>query len=89
MTEYGFPLTRIFLYNDRIFDFVLIRENTDQTKPDFDIRVSLLWRHTVGKNQRTVSVGLPRIKFLRRSNLVHYPHQPQINLMKEHKFMYL
>ena len=32
MPEYRFSLTRFFLYKDRIYDFVLIRENTDQRK---------------------------------------------------------
>ena len=35
MREYGFSLTRIFLYKDTIYDFVLIRENTGQWKPVF------------------------------------------------------
>ena len=32
MSEYGFSLTRIFPYKDRIEDFVLIRENAGQKK---------------------------------------------------------
>ena len=35
MQEYGFPLTRILPYKDRIYDSVLIRENTGQWKPVF------------------------------------------------------
>ena len=35
MPEYGFSLTRIFLYKDRIYNFVLIREDTGQRKPVF------------------------------------------------------
>ena len=31
--EYEFSLTRILPYNDKIYDSVLIRENTDQWKP--------------------------------------------------------
>ena len=33
MSEYGFFLTRMFPYKDRIFDSVLIREYTSQRKP--------------------------------------------------------
>ena len=33
MPEYGFFLTCVFPYMDRIFDSVLISENTDQRKP--------------------------------------------------------
>ena len=33
MREYRFSLTRVFLYKDRIYDFVLIQENTGQWKP--------------------------------------------------------
>ena len=36
MPEYGFFLTLIFLFKDRIFDFVLIQKNTGQGK-------SVLW----------------------------------------------
>ena len=32
MPEYGFSPTRIFLYNDRIADFVLIRKNASDRK---------------------------------------------------------
>ena len=35
MPEYGFSLTRIFPYKDRIGDAALIRENMDQRKPVF------------------------------------------------------
>ena len=35
MQEHGFTLTRIFPYKDRIYDFVLIREDTGQWKPVF------------------------------------------------------
>ena len=35
MPEYGFSLTRIFLYKDRIYNYVLIREDTGQRKPVF------------------------------------------------------
>ena len=35
MPEYGFPLTRIFLYEDRIEASVLIRENAGHRKPAF------------------------------------------------------
>ena len=35
MPEYGFSLTRIFLYKDEILDSVLIQENTRQRKPVF------------------------------------------------------
>ena len=42
MLEYGFSLTRIFPYKDRIVDFVLIRENTGQRKFDtMDVVFSL------------------------------------------------
>ena len=30
MREYGFSLTRMLSYKDKIYDFVLIRENMDQ-----------------------------------------------------------
>ena len=33
MREYGFSLTRILPYKDRIYDFILRRENTGQWKP--------------------------------------------------------
>ena len=33
MSEYGFSVTRIFPYIDRIYDFVLIQEYMDQRKP--------------------------------------------------------
>ena len=32
MQEYGFSQTRILLYNNRISDYVLIRESTNQWK---------------------------------------------------------
>ena len=35
MREYGFSLTRILLYKDKIYDFAPIRENTGQWKPIF------------------------------------------------------
>ena len=35
MRECGFSLTRILPYKDRIYDSVLIRENTGQWKPVF------------------------------------------------------
>ena len=35
MREYGFSLTRILPYKDKIVDFVLIRENKGQWKPVF------------------------------------------------------
>ena len=35
MPEYGFPLTRIFPYKDKIYDYVFIREDTGQRKPVF------------------------------------------------------
>ena len=35
MREYGFSLTRILPYKDKIVDFVLIRENSGQWKPLF------------------------------------------------------
>ena len=35
MPEYGFSLTRIFLYKDRIYDYVLTREDMGQRKPVF------------------------------------------------------
>ena len=35
MPEYGFSLNRIFPYKDRIYDYVLIREDTGQRKPVF------------------------------------------------------
>ena len=35
MPEYGFSLTRIFRYKDRIVDFVLIPESAGQRKPVF------------------------------------------------------
>ena len=35
MREYGFSLTHILPYKDRIYDFVRIRENTGQWKPAF------------------------------------------------------
>ena len=40
MREYGFSLTRILPYRDRIIDSVLIWENTGQWKPVF---FSILW----------------------------------------------
>ena len=35
MPEYGFSLTCIFRYKDRIYDYVLIRGDTGQKKPVF------------------------------------------------------
>ena len=35
MREYGFSVTRILPYKDKIVDFVLIRENTGHSKPVF------------------------------------------------------
>ena len=35
MREYGFSLTRIHPYKDKIYDSVLIQENTGQWKPVF------------------------------------------------------
>ena len=35
MPEHEFSLTRLFRYKDRIYDSVLIRENTSQRKPEF------------------------------------------------------
>ena len=35
MREYEFLLTRILPYKGKIYDFVLIRENTGQRKPVF------------------------------------------------------
>ena len=35
MPEYGFSLTCIFPYKDRIYDYVLIRGDTGQKKPVF------------------------------------------------------
>ena len=35
MREYGFSLTRILPYKDKIYDFVLIQENKGQWKPVF------------------------------------------------------
>ena len=35
MQEYGFSLTLIFAYKDRMDDFVLTRENMGQRKPVF------------------------------------------------------
>ena len=35
MPEYRFSLTRIFPYKDKIYDYVLIREDTGQRKPVF------------------------------------------------------
>ena len=35
MREYGFSLTYILPYKDKIYDFVLIRENKGQWKPVF------------------------------------------------------
>ena len=35
MREYGFSLTRILPYKDKIVDFVLMRENKGQWKPIF------------------------------------------------------
>ena len=35
MPEHEFPLIRIFLYMDRIYDSVLVRENTGHRKPVF------------------------------------------------------
>ena len=37
MPEYGFSLTCIFPYNDRIEDYALILENTDQESPYYGI----------------------------------------------------
>ena len=33
MSEYGFSLTRLFPNKNKIYDSILIRENTDQIKP--------------------------------------------------------
>ena len=35
MREYGFSVTRILPYKDKLVDFVLIRENTGHLKPAF------------------------------------------------------
>ena len=35
MREYEFSLTRFLPYKDKIYDFLLIRENTGQWKPVF------------------------------------------------------
>ena len=46
MTEYSFPLNHIFLYKDRIFDYLLIRENTGQRKDVFcrkDVLINILY----------------------------------------------
>ena len=50
MAEYGFSLTRIFPYQDRIVDYVLKKERTGQGKPVFtqrrcntNILAHLLW----------------------------------------------
>ena len=37
MAEYGFSLTRIFTYKDRIYDSVLILENTGQKNAYLDV----------------------------------------------------
>ena len=58
MLEYGFSLTGIFPYKDRLFDFVLIRENSGQRKPIFWLiyvvypeRTTLLVSHRAGSNE--------------------------------------
>ena len=43
MSEYGFSLTRIFSYKDRVVDTVLIRENTGQRKPIFCLTYFTQW----------------------------------------------
>ena len=35
MREYGFSLKCILPYDDRVYDYVLLRENTGQRKPVF------------------------------------------------------
>ena len=43
MPEYRFSLTRIFPYKDKIYDYVLIREDTGQRKPVF-------WNNSCSEN---------------------------------------
>ena len=52
MREYGFSLTHILPYRDRIVDSVLIRENTGQWKPVFSHILCSECAHfiTMGKN---------------------------------------
>ena len=44
MREYGFSLTRIMPYKDRIYDSALIPENTGQQKPLFSHILCIDWR---------------------------------------------
>ena len=47
MLEYGFSLTRIFLYKNGIADSVLIQENTRQRKPVFWHVLSSAWEYWI------------------------------------------
>ena len=42
MPEYGLPLTRVFVYKNKLFDSVLIRENMGQRKHNTDILHTVL-----------------------------------------------
>ena len=45
MREYGFSVTRILPYKDKIYDFIYIRENTGHWKPVFShILCSVSWQ---------------------------------------------
>ena len=45
MWKYEFSLIHIFLYKDRIYDFVLVRENTGQWKLHLYRQAHLLQKH--------------------------------------------
>ena len=42
MPEYGLSLTRVFVYKNKLFDSVLIRENMGQRKHNTDILHTVL-----------------------------------------------
>ena len=47
MREYGFSLTRILPYKNKIVDSALIRENTGQCKTDFRIFYAVNLAHDI------------------------------------------
>ena len=48
MREYGFSLIRILAYKDRIYDSILIRENTGQQNPVFSHILGSVHLKTIG-----------------------------------------
>ena len=53
MWEYGFSLTGILPYKNKIYDFVIIRENTGQWKP---VISHILWSVSSWKTKKITKI---------------------------------